>query len=134
MVGGHAPGEPLDALGLAEGRVHVAGGGHRRGEADICGDVEEDLLDLGAGEAVVEAHLGVQLELLVARLGREDGEHQQRAVAPRELGRAHRSPTASKAKVPSAPQRRSIEANTRAGSTPGTKRPNTSQARAWRSS
>ena len=53
--------------------------------AQVTGATERDSL-LDPRQPVVEADLRVQLELLVARLGGEHGDHEERAIAPRELG------------------------------------------------
>ncbi len=81
----------LHAEGRLQARVYPAAGRHRRREPGIGRYVQQDLLDLLGLETVAQAVAGVQHQFLVARLGSQHRDDQQRPVAAAEFGaRPHR--------------------------------------------
>ena len=111
--------ELVDAVHLGQ---RLVGGGHGvdgPGEAGVAAELDEDLLDLGAAQAVVDAapHVAAQLVELVER--GQDRDDDQAALAAGQPGRVHTSPRAkSTTKEPSGPRRASVSATAASASMP----------------
>src|SRR5260221_4656849 len=80
------PMKPTVTTSRLEDLLGAAEGGHRCGHAAIDGGLQEDLLDLVLGEAVVEGAADVQLELVLLAERAQHAEVQHRARFARQPG------------------------------------------------
>ena len=79
---------------VAQHRVHRAQGRHGRGKTSVASDVEDNLVDLGPRDAMVQRDAQVVVQLVLAALRHEGRDHDEAAVAPAELrGRAQTVPS-----------------------------------------
>ena len=80
LIGARTLGQPIDPVECAEPFVDYPGCRHRHREAGVGGHLDQDLLDLGACQAVIQPDLGVQRQLLAGADRGEHRDHNQAAI------------------------------------------------------